>query len=208
MEEWRDIEGYEGLYQVSNLGRVKSLNFNHTKKERVLKGNPDKDGYLRVTLFKNGRKTYRIHQLVALVFIPNPNNYPVINHKNENPSDNRVENLEWCTIAYNNCYGNRLKRVSEANKISMKGKKTHLGIKHTDETKNKISFKNKGKLAYNRNPKAKKVRCITTGEEFGCIKEAAEKYNVTPQCIRMCCQGKYKTSGKLNDGTRLIWKYL
>ena len=54
----------------------------------------------------------------------------------------------------------------------------------------------------------KKVCCVTTEEEFNSIKEAAEKYNVTPQCIRKCCQGKYKTSGKLNDGTKLVWKYL
>ena len=202
MEEWRDIKGYEGLYQVSNLGRVRS-------KRKILKGTPDKDGYLRVALCKNGtRKYFGIHRLVAIAFIYNANNYPCVNHKDENKTNNRVKNLEWCTIAYNNCYGNRLKRVSEANKISMKGKKTHLGIKHTDETKNKISFKNKGKLAYSKNPKAKRVKCITTGEVFGCIKEAAEKYNVTPQCIRKCCRGEYKTSGKLVDGTRLVWEFL
>ena len=159
-EEWRDIEGYEGLYQVSNLGRVKSLNYNHTKSERILKGTPDKDGYLRVALFKDGRKDYRVHQLVAKMFIPNPGNLQVINHKDENKQNNTAKNLEWCTVAYNNTYGDRLKKVSEANKISMKGNKNHLGIKHTDKTKNKISIKNKGKLANSKNPKAKKVRCL------------------------------------------------
>ena len=141
-EEWRDIEGYEGLYQVSNLGRVKSLNYNHTKSEKILKGIPDNDGYLRVVLFKNGRKDYRVHQLVAKMFIPNPENLQVINHTDENKQNNAAKNLEWCTVAYNNTYGDRLKKVSEANKISMKGNKNHLGIKHTDKTKNKISIKN------------------------------------------------------------------
>ena len=205
MEEWRDIKGYEGKYQVSNLGRVRSFH----GKGKLLKGTPDKDGYLRIALCKNGmRKYFGIHQLVALVFIPNPNNLPCVNHKDEDKTDNKVENLEWCTIAYNNCYGNRLKRVSEANKTSMKGNKNHLGHKHTEEAKKQVSIKNKGKLAYSKNPKAKKVKCITTGEVFECIKEAAEKYNVTPQCIRKCCRGEYKTSGKLADGTRLVWKFL
>ena len=207
-EEWRDIEGYEGLYQVSNLGRVKSLNYNHTKSEKILKGIPDKDGYLRVALFKNGRKDYMVHQLVAKMFIPNPNDLPVINHKDENKQNNTTENLEWCTIAYNNSYGNRPEKVSEANKIAMKGKKTHLGIKHTDETKNKISIKNKGKLANSKNPKAKKVICLTTNEIFNCIKLAAEAYNITPQCIAKCCKGEWKTAGKLEDGTKLKWEYL
>ena len=202
MEEWRDIKGYEGLYQVSNLGRVRS-------ERKILKGTPDKDGYLRVALCKNGtRKYFGIHRLVATAFIYNTNNYPCVNHKDENKTNNRAKNLEWCTIAYNNCYGDRLKRVSEANKTSMKGNKNHLGYKHTEEAKKQVSIKNKGKLAYSKNPKAKKVKCITTGEVFGCIKEAAEKYNVTPQCIRKCCKGEYKTSGKLNDGTKLIWKFL
>ena len=202
MEEWRDIKGYEGLYQVSNLGRVRS-------ERKILKGTPDKDGYLRVALCKNGtRKYFGIHRLVAIAFIYNTNNYPCVNHRDENKTNNRAKNLEWCTIAYNNCYGDRLKRVSEANKTSMKGNKNHLGHKHTEEAKKQVSIKNKGKLAYSKNPKAKKVKCITTGEVFGCIKEAAEKYNVTPQCIRKCCKGEYKTSGKLNDGTKLIWKFL
>ena len=203
-EEWRDIKGYEGLYQVSNLGRVRSF---YNNKGKILKGTPDKDGYLRVALYKNGPKKYGIHQLVAKMFIPNPNNLPAINHKDENKQNNTTENLEWCTIAYNNSYGDRLKKVSKTNKISMKGKKTHLGIKHTDETKNKISIKNKGKLANSKNPKAKKVICLTTNEIFDCIKLAAEAYNITPQCITKCCKGEWKTAGKLEDGTKLKWEY-
>lgn len=109
-EEWRDIKGFEGLYQVSNLGNVRrmecDITYNngtvHHYKEGIRKPNKDKDGYLYLNLWKDGKcKVGRIHKLVAETFIPNPNNYPVINHKDENKSNNRVENLEWCTIQYN-----------------------------------------------------------------------------------------------------------
>lgn len=93
MEEWRDIEGYEGLYQVSNLGRVRSLKFG---KERVFGNSANNRGYIMCALRKNKvRKTHEVHVLVAEAFIPNPNNYTVVHHKNHNPKDNRVENLEW-----------------------------------------------------------------------------------------------------------------
>ena len=92
-EEWRDIEGYEGIYQVSNLGRVKSLKFN---KERILKPRKDTIGYLAVILYKDGKvKRYLVHRLVANAFIPNSNNLEDINHINEIKTDNRLSNLEW-----------------------------------------------------------------------------------------------------------------
>lgn len=112
-EEWRDIYGFEGLYLISSLGNVKSI-------ERVKRNNagiqrvderlrvltPDKDGYLRVCLSKDGLHYLKsVHRLVAEAFIPNPFNLPVVNHKNENKHDNRVENLEWCTVQYNTLYG-------------------------------------------------------------------------------------------------------
>ena len=106
IEEWRDIKGYEGKYQVSNLGRVKSLNYNHTKKEKILSDYPNTYGYLYVNLYKNGKgKPFYIHKLVAQAFIDNPNNYREINHKDENKQNNRVENLEWCNRKYNCNYG-------------------------------------------------------------------------------------------------------
>ena len=83
MEEWRDIKGYEGKYQVSNLGRVRSLNFNKTGKIKEL-SYAKRRGYLGVTLFKDKKsKTFAVHRLVAKMFIPNPNNYPQVNHKDE-----------------------------------------------------------------------------------------------------------------------------
>ena len=105
MEIWKNIEEYPD-YQVSNLGRVKSLRYN---KEKILKLQSDKDGYKQVNLFNSrGSKTLKIHRLVATAFLDNPNNYPAVNHINEIKTDNRVENLEWCSIAYNNTYNNKI----------------------------------------------------------------------------------------------------
>lgn len=106
MEEiWKDIEGYEGLYQVSNLGRIKSLcGFNgkeHYYREKILKGHNNGHGYVDVALYnyktKLRQKHNYIHILVAKAFLPNPNKLEQVNHKNFNKSDNRVENLEWVT---------------------------------------------------------------------------------------------------------------
>lgn len=101
-EIWKDIKDYEGLYQVSNLGRVKSLNYKRTGKEEILKAYDNGDGYLFVQLSKDGKvKNCRINRLVAQAFLPNPDSLPEVNHKDENPKNNRVENLEWCTRQYN-----------------------------------------------------------------------------------------------------------
>lgn len=117
---------YNGLYEVSNLGRVKSVERTRKGKcgstcrvrERVLKAYKDKNGYLLVNLSKGGiRKKHLIHILVAQAFIPNPNNYPIINHKDdsyEGRSNDSVENLEWCTYEYNNNYGHRNERLSKS----------------------------------------------------------------------------------------------
>lgn len=110
MEEiWKDIRGYEGLYQISNLGRVKS--FHKWKRascvdEYILSPTTADNDYANVTLYKDlKRKKFLVHRLVAEAFIPNPENLPHINHKDENKLNNNVDNLEWCTPLYNNCYG-------------------------------------------------------------------------------------------------------
>ena len=117
MEEWRAVPGYEGLYEVSSYGRVKSLKRYKSNnggipliKERILKPYNDKKGYLNVRL---RNKNFKVHRLVAQAFIPNPNNLPQVNHKNEDKSDNRVDNLEWCTAKYNNTYGTRQDKVRD-----------------------------------------------------------------------------------------------
>lgn len=107
VEIWKDIKDYEGLYQVSNLGRVKS--FVH-KKERILKLRFT-GRYYQAELYKNkNSKSYSVHRLVAEAFIPNPDKLPCINHKDENKSNNHVDNLEWCTQHYNIHYGTGLHR--------------------------------------------------------------------------------------------------
>ena len=106
MEEiWKDIKGYEGKYQVSNYGNVKSLNYHRTGKERLLKPTLQKKGYLYVSLCKPLKK-FKIHRLVAETFIPNPDNLPQVNHKDEDKTNNYVGNLEWCSLLYNINYGN------------------------------------------------------------------------------------------------------
>ena len=110
MEEiWKDKKYYEGRYQVSSCGRVKSLKRKNVLKEKILKPYVDKDGYLTVAL-NNPRKTFLVHRLVAEAFIPNPDNLPQVNHKDENKQNNVVSNLEWCDVKYNNEYNNGQKR--------------------------------------------------------------------------------------------------
>lgn len=107
-ETWLPVAGYEGLYEVSNLGRVRSL-----VSGRVRRPAKDHGGYLIVTLCKNGeQKTYRAHRLVATAFHENPLNLPEVNHRNEVKTDNRAMNLEWCDATYNNAYGTRIERIS------------------------------------------------------------------------------------------------
>ncbi|MFT8774895.1 MAG: NUMOD4 domain-containing protein [Lacticaseibacillus paracasei] len=118
-EEWKDITGFEGAFQVSSLGRVRSLPridaLGHHRAGIIRKAGSVHDGYLQIALEHNNKKSvYLVHRLVAEAFLPNPHGYPTVNHKNENPSDNRVENLEWCTSLYNNMYNGRNKRVAKA----------------------------------------------------------------------------------------------
>ena len=185
-EIWKDIEGYAGLYQVSNYGNIKSLSRVvknaygiHRTEEKILKPQMKKKGYFQIQLSKDGKqKHYQVHRLVALAFVPNINNYPCINHKDENKSNNHVNNLEWCTHEYNTNYGTRNKRASEKRKGS-------------------------------KNPKAHRVQCSTTGKKFNCIKEATEYYLINSSSISACCRGKRKSAGKHPvTGEKLKWKYI
>ena len=115
-EIWRDVKGFEGLYKVNRKGEIYSLLKNIIR--------PPKDngyGYDSITLNKNGKKITRyIHRIVAEAFIPNPNNYPMVNHKDENKKNNNVENLEWCTASYNVNYGTAKIRATIKNKETWK----------------------------------------------------------------------------------------
>ena len=121
-EYWKPVVGYEGLYMVSNCGRVKSFD-RWVKgrngsvrfiKGRILKPTTNLYGYLFVKLCKDGKvKPFTVHRLVAEAFLPNPDNLPCVNHKDENKQNNNVSNLEWCSAQYNNTYGTRIERVAE-----------------------------------------------------------------------------------------------
>ena len=118
IEEWRPIEGYEGLYEVSNTGQVRSLDkydsMNRFLRGRILRLFTDGLGYLRAQLYSNSkRKSFLVHRLVAQAFIPNPDNLPQVNHRDENPSNDNVDNLEWCDGKYNVNYGTRIDRIRD-----------------------------------------------------------------------------------------------
>jgi hypothetical protein len=123
MEEiWKNIEGYEGQYQISNLGRVKSLErLRKTKcggqcivKERIMSPADNGDGYLQIQLCKDSKpKHLLVHRLVAVAFIDNSNNLSQINHKDEDKHNNCADNLEWCDSTYNNNYGAHIQKISK-----------------------------------------------------------------------------------------------
>ena len=170
MEIWKDIKNFEGYYQVSNFGRVKSVardidivkkNMRYIIKweEKIIKPNKLKTGYNIVHLRKdNKRYGLTIHRLVAVAFLYNKNKSYKVNHKNGIKTDNRVENLEWC-----NCFEN---------------------MKHAYEN-NLINIKNR----------CKKIICIEESRSFDSIKSASVFYKINPCCISHCLNGLSKTAG-------------
>lgn len=172
-EVWKDVVGYEGYYQVSNLGRVKSVDryIEHYrggktfKKGKIKALNVRKDGYVSVQLSKDAKaRTLRVHRLVAEAFIPNPNNLPQVNHKDENKGNNHVSNLEWCTVGYNVNYGTRIKRIKEK------------------EDFNIVNIKNRKRVA----------RYSLDGEfieEFNSMTEVEKKLGFHRPNISKCCNG-------------------
>lgn len=169
-----------GLYQVSNLGRVKHLEFTRPNaltggvsviKEKILSPTITHNGYYLVRLYKNKKyKAYTIHRLVAEAFIPNPLNLPQVNHKDENKVNNCVDNLEWCDRDYNVNYGTGIKRRS--------------------------------KTQTNRKDLSKSIKCIETGVIYPSIKEASRQTNINNMTIGQCCLGKQNTAGGYH------WQYI
>jgi len=172
-EEWRDIKGYEGRYQVSNLGRVKALRrtvsghnqhgeWTRTEPEQIMAQKLQNTDRLQVGLrdAEGKRKTFYVYRLVAEAFVPNPDNLPTVNHKNEDHHDNRAENLEWMTKAENNRYGTHIQRCGEALRMSVE--------MLTDEGQH---------VAY-----------------FDSMSEAAEKSGCPLSSIHRCCYGRQETT--------------
>ena len=179
MEHWKEIAGFEGIYEVSDLGRVKSLGNNKSRKEKILKPQKECSGYLQIGLYKDGHvKMLKIHRLVAEAFIPNTQGFNTVNHKDEDKTNNTVSNLEWMSQKDNINYGTRNKRAGKA-----------------------IS-----KANINNPMLSKKVQMFdkSTGEllaTFPSTNEAERVTGIYHSSISSCCNGKYKSAGGY------IWKY-
>lgn len=180
MEIWKDIKGFEGLYQVSNEGRVKSL-----KRDSIMKQQKKRYGYYNIGLYNKGEyKWFRVHRLVAEAFIPNPNEYPIINHRDENPSNNVVENLEWCDVKYNVNYGTAIERKREKQ------------LNHPNESKIVLQYTLDGELI----------------GEFPSTAEVERKLGYDHSHIARCCNGGYfdKARNKWHNSNTykgFMWKY-
>lgn len=176
-ETWLPVVGYEGLYEVSNLGNIRSL-FRYKK---ILKPSPSWAGYLTVELFKDKkRKRVTVHRLVAQAFIQNPDNLPVVNHKDETRTNNHADNLEWCDTRYNLTYGTAMQRR----------------IAHTDYSKEiykKIARENGRKTS---KPVLQYTKDGVFVKRFNSGKEAARETGIDHSHILECCAGKrYKSVG-------------
>ena len=168
-EIWKDIPGYESVFQVSNLGNVKALERRvrcadrlggfRVKKERIIKHDVSKHGYHRVVLRLNySEKKYLVHRLVAEAFVDNPDNLPQVNHKDENKGNNSASNLEWCTAKYNSNFGNRtrLTAIAKYKPVSMFNKNGKL-IRHFNSIQEAERFLGGGKL---------EPKCLTEHHSF------------------------------------------
>lgn len=178
-EDWKDIAGYEGRYQVSNFGNVKSLNWRGTGIAKNLYLKKSNKGYLHVELSDGkSKKSITVHRLVANAFIPNPNNYNEINHKDENTLNNCVDNLEWCTHKYNvSCYF--LKHPDHA-----------LNRKHTEKYGKRINLR---VLQFEKNGKF--IR------EWPNSRTAFLETGMSDWGISECCRGNRKSANGY------IWRY-
>lgn len=171
MELWKDIKDFEGLYQISNMGRIKSLarpckGFGYKYAvDRIIKPLRMANGYYEAVLFRNGKRTIRmLHRVVAEAFIPNPDNLPLVNHKDENPQNNAVENLEWCTPKYNANYGNRQKKTRQSSL------KYYKPVRQLDMDGNEVAI-------------------------YQCMNDAMRATGIDSTQISRVCKGKNNTAG-------------
>lgn len=161
MEIWKDIKGYEGLYQISNFGSVRD-----SKRNKYRKVSMNCRGYAWISLTKDKKqKPFSVHRLVAIHFIPNPDNLPQVNHKNLNRMDNVVTNLEWCDQSYNVRHADLMRGGTRASRPA---------------------------FALDKNPRAKKVMNENTGEIFECAATAAINLGIKPKYFQRMLRGVRK----------------
>lgn len=171
LEIWKDIEGYENKYQVSSLGRIRSLNYHSTGKPQLISLTPDGVGYLRLALWRGNKESpRRVHRLVAHAFIPNPSSKPEVNHKNGIKADNRVENLEWCT---------RQENMTHATKV--------LGVMSGAGGSGGRRSKRVNQIS----PEGTLIKTWVSGSQ------AQKEGGYSASLISLCCNGKLQTYKKL-----------
>lgn len=167
VEVWREVKEFAGKYEVSNFGRVRSLDYRHTGQARVLRPSMSTDGYLLVDIFKDGKKTRKfVHRVVAEAFIENPSNLTQVNHRNEIKEDNRVENLEWISQKDNINYGTGNERRSKAQ------------LNHPKKSKRVLQFDRSGNLL----------------REWLSTSEVERQTGWCQGHISLACRGKLKTT--------------
>ena len=200
-EVWRDIQGYEGKYQVSSLGRVKSLKDNNGNyREKIMKFGKNIYGYLLVNLHKNGKmKTFSVHRLVATAFLENPNNLPQVNHKDEDKTNNVVGNLEWCTQKYNLNYGSRIAKAVASTDYKARTANTDYKARTA-----KMDYKSIAEKLTNRQDQSKQVYQYSLDSELIKIwlsTQECKRNGFHQGAVSSCCRGKLKT----HKG--YIWSY-
>ena len=222
-EEWKDVVGWEGLYKISNKGRLLRL---IGGRERLKSPKKNRLGYYVAMLYsKPNTKCVPIHRLVAMAFLPNPDNKPCIDHINTKRDDNRVENLRWVTYKENSNNPLTLEHLAEANigyknpaygktrsmesrrkqSKTVSGENNHFfGKTHTDESRKKIAEATRARMSCDKNPFMKPVLQFTKDgqfvKEWDCAKRAENELGISHH-IHDCCKGKLKTTGGY------IWKY-
>lgn len=208
MEIWKDIKGYEGKYQVSNEGRVRSLYNRGVKREKILSLLNHPSGYSVITLSFNGiHKQYLVHRLVAMAFIDNPNGYEFVNHKDENKKNNNVDNLEWCTKSYNSIY--YLNKDPE--------RKKEYAKRFRDKTTNELTSSYTRKNVVHANTR-KVAQMSVSGEVINTFDnsiDASQKTGINYSLITRACRlnesGRIKKHKRVSDqyvSKGFVWKYV